>query len=278
LSGSFRLLAVDLDGTLVRRDSSIDPRDRDALRAIRAGGVKIVVATGRLYPGAKASIDELGLQGTQICSDGAHLVDHPSGDDVHVIGLSGHGEAVRATLLESGLSAFVTVGVRVILDDASQGLRRFVEHITPHIEQVSDVYRESVLWVDGTGPSAVVAIGARPQIASVEPRLRSLDIDVLRYDVPGPAEMSSLTMRPHGASKGAALEYVAAEHGVAMGETVAVGDWLNDISMFQRAGRSFAMGHAPPSVKSAASEALQSRGGEGGGIAELVAKVWPDLL
>ena len=50
--------------------------------------------------------------------------------------------------------------------------------------------------------------------------------------------------RAAGGTKGSALAYVAAHHGCTLDETVCVGDWLNDVSMFAVAGRSYAMGQA----------------------------------
>ena len=64
-------------------------------------------------------------------------------------------------------------------------------------------------------------------------------------------------------------------YGVAMAETVCVGDWLNDLPMLKAAGRSFAMGQAPAEVKSAATDVLTKTITTGGGIAEAIARAFP---
>src|SRR5213079_2943265 len=88
---------------------------------------------------------------------------------------------------------------------------------------------------------------------------------VLRDVMPGQWAMMA---RAAGATKGTALEWIAAHHGVEMREVVAVGDWLNDVPMFRVAGCSFAMGHATDEVKAHATEQLRADVTTGGGIAE----------
>jgi hydroxymethylpyrimidine pyrophosphatase-like HAD family hydrolase len=75
-------------------------------------------------------------------------------------------------------------------------------------------------------------------------------------------------VRAAGVDKGTAIDWVARHHGVTAAEVVAVGDWLNDIPMLRRAGRSFAMGQAPLEVKAAATDVLKASAHTGGGLAE----------
>jgi hydroxymethylpyrimidine pyrophosphatase-like HAD family hydrolase len=77
-----------------------------------------------------------------------------------------------------------------------------------------------------------------------------------------------MVVRAAGVDKATALGRIAEHFGVSLDETVAVGDWVNDITMLRAAGRSFAMGQAPDEVKEAASEVLDATVSTGGGIAE----------
>jgi hydroxymethylpyrimidine pyrophosphatase-like HAD family hydrolase len=83
-----------------------------------------------------------------------------------------------------------------------------------------------------------------------------------------------MVVRAAGGTKGTALAWLADHHGLAMEETVCVGDWLNDVSMFGVAGRSFAMGQAPHEVKQAATDVLEETNETGGGIARIVERVF----
>ena len=71
-------------------------------------------------------------------------------------------------------------------------------------------------------------------------------------------------------NKHPALEWIAAHYGVGIEQTVAVGDWLNDVPMLKTAGHSFAMGQAPDDVKRAAGHVLTETSETGGGIARIV--------
>jgi hydroxymethylpyrimidine pyrophosphatase-like HAD family hydrolase len=64
------MIALDLDGTLVRADGSVDPRDAAALRAARRAGVVVVIATGRLVAGALSVARALPIDGPLLCADG----------------------------------------------------------------------------------------------------------------------------------------------------------------------------------------------------------------
>jgi len=273
VTASPRLLAVDLDGTLIRKGGEVAERDRRAIAALRERGITVVVATGRLYAGAREVMAELELSGLQICADGAHLVRHPRGDDVALRGLASAVDAMRTLFARGELALFALAKDRVVVDERSANLNRFVRHIAPDIERVERVLHHPS-WDLEPGPSAVVAFGPVAGIDAVEPALREVDVDVMRYDVPGGFGVSSLAVHPRGASKGEGLRAVADALGVPMGQTVAVGDWLNDVSMLEVAGHSFAMRQAPAVVREAAQHALEATGEHGGGIAELSALLW----
>jgi hypothetical protein len=79
-------------------------------------------------------------------------------------------------------------------------------------------------------------------------------------------------MLRRGVDKADGLTRLCARLGIEREEVVVVGDWLNDLSMFAWAGRSFAMGQAPLSVQEAATDRLAATSAEGGGVAEAIAR------
>ena len=82
----------------------------------------------------------------------------------------------------------------------------------------------------------------------------------------------AMLVRARGPSKGTALAELCAHHGFSLDEAVVVGDWWNDVPMFEVAGRSFAMPAAPAEVKAFTTDQLV---GEGAGIADVIARCWP---
>src|SRR5580698_11376 len=71
----YRLLALDLDGTLLRSDGRVDDRDRDAIAELQRAGVAVTIVTGRLYSGSLAAARACAIAGTIACVEGSHLVD-----------------------------------------------------------------------------------------------------------------------------------------------------------------------------------------------------------
>src|SRR5260370_28554019 len=69
----YRLLARDLDGTIIDPRLNRDPRDGEALARIKAGGVEVIACTGRPFPGALPWVRQLGLDGPIICYQGAQV-------------------------------------------------------------------------------------------------------------------------------------------------------------------------------------------------------------
>jgi len=72
---AIRLVALDIDGTLLRSDKSLAPRTRAAVDAARARGVRVVLVTGRRYPSARRVAEELGGEVPLILHNGALVVD-----------------------------------------------------------------------------------------------------------------------------------------------------------------------------------------------------------
>jgi hypothetical protein len=276
---AYKLLAVDLDGTLVRGDGSVQASDRAALRALSAVGIPVAIVTGRLYSGARPVAEELGIEGPHACVDGALVVEYPSDAEVHHAGIFGAAsELVRREIARDGVATLAIIGDAVVLDPSSASFERHVRHMSPRVDHVARVL-DHPAWSDERGVTAVVSIGLSDRIREAEDVLRGHDgLDVLRHDLPSVDGVSTLVLHARGVSKGTSVALLAKHYGCSVEQTVVVGDWLNDISMFRVAGRSFAMAGAPGEVCDAASDRLESDIFHGGGIAEAVAKSWPGLL
>ena len=76
---TYKLLALDVDGTLVRRDGSIHDEDFRAIQRLQDAGVPVSIATGRLYSGTREVARRIGVLGPIACVDGSHIV-HTEGD------------------------------------------------------------------------------------------------------------------------------------------------------------------------------------------------------
>jgi hydroxymethylpyrimidine pyrophosphatase-like HAD family hydrolase len=128
-------------------------------------------------------------------------------------------------------------------------------------------------WEATRGITALVCVGDERVIQSLQSELRgalgqavyAMAFPIRRFEA---RPDWAIVVRAAGYSKGTALHWLAGHYGVRPEEVVAVGDWFNDVPMFEAAGRSFVMGQAPERVKEAATDRLDADSSTGGGIAE----------
>src|SRR5882762_7555696 len=73
-TGPFKLLAIDLDGTLLDHAGEANDTDVQAIRRLKARGIKVTILTGRLFSGTRPSAELLGIDGPVGCADGSHVV------------------------------------------------------------------------------------------------------------------------------------------------------------------------------------------------------------
>ncbi|WP_437936750.1 HAD family hydrolase [Sorangium sp. So ce341] len=276
---TYKLLALDIDGTLVRRDGSIHDEDLLAIQRLQSAGIPVSIATGRLYSGTREVARRVGVVGPIACVDGSHIV-HTEGD-AHLYSrtISGAHAALLRSITERHATASFLFAQDSIVHDATG---------TPHVHYVrgwshaiAEVERVSShpYWEHEHGLLALVAIGTELQVMAAVEEVRSelgeaafvISFPFLRD---GHTSIWAMMVRASGSTKGTAIAWLAEHYGCATSDVVVVGDWLNDLPMFEVAGRSFAMAQAPDDVKQAATDRLQADGLRGGGIAEAIRRAF----
>lgn len=273
----YKLLVLDVDGTLIRRDGSIRDDDLQAIRRLRAAGIPVTVATGRLYSGTREVARAAGINGPIACVDGSHIV-HTAGDEeLYACTLAGTQATALRAILDRHACAWFLFAQDAIVHDAMG--TPFIHYVRTWSSEIALVERVSAhpYWEHDRGVLALVAVGAEVDIRGAAREIRdqlgpqALVVTFAVLRVPG---MFAMVVRASGATKGTAVAWLAAHHGCAAREVVVVGDWINDMPMFQVAGRSFAMAQAPEAVKQTATDRLEADGAHGGGIAEAIARAF----
>jgi Cof subfamily protein (haloacid dehalogenase superfamily) len=259
-NGGYRLLALDLDGTLLTMDLRIDPRDEAALASARAGGLLVAAATGRPYSGAAPWVDRLGLTEPLICYQGAQvrapgggiLLDHGVPHDLAM-------EVVRFCRERRLHVNAYRDDLLLVEHDTPEG-REYAEHsgLTPHI--VPDL--DSAL---GPTTPKLVIVAARETVEELLPEVRERWAGRLFVATSVP---TYLEMTVPGADKGAALRFVAERLGVPREQVVAAGDGRNDRPMLEWAGLGAAVRGAPRELAEVAD--LEIGPPLSGGIADLL--------
>jgi Cof subfamily protein (haloacid dehalogenase superfamily) len=267
----YRLLALDLDGTLLRADQEVDARDVAAIRELQRAGVTVTIVTGRLLHGATGAARACAIEGAIACIEGSHLVELGTGETLVHHGMADEiAAAVRAAFTANGLTSFVFDAHGIHHDHAGAPYAPYIKTWSPNLR----IVEEDVAWQ--TEPLAAVAVGDAAAIAAARAALgeRADALFCVSFGVNAFPGKQVLMVRTAGPTKGTALAELCRRAGVSLGEAVAVGDWVNDIPMFEVAGRSFVMGSAPDEVRAKATDVLARPAGAGGGIAEAVRRSW----
>ncbi len=252
LPGPPRLVASDLDGTLLRRDGTVAGRTADVLRRVEQAGAVFVMVTGR-PPRWMAEVSrQTHHRGLAVCANGALVY------DLHTE------RVVQSSLIEATAAAEVVAALREELPDIAFGVERpdlgFAHEsgYRPRYEAPRAQPLEELL--DG----GVVKLLARAEgMDSDELLARARAVVGERATLTHSSNDGLLEMSAAGISKASGLAALAAQHGVAQDEVVAFGDMPNDLPMLAWAGHGIAVANAHPEVLAAADEVTASNDEDG---------------
>jgi Cof subfamily protein (haloacid dehalogenase superfamily) len=258
-----RLIATDLDGTIVNHDGSVSPRVVEAFAAAMDVGIRVVFVTGRPPRWMPAIAEATGHSGVGICANGAFVYDMEA-------------ESVLETFaMSAGVAVDATRRVREVLPGAAFALETEVgfghepayrprwDAMTPAgVGPIAGLISGDVaklLVRDDAVPGDDMLMAAQPALAGV--------VEVTHSDVTD----SLLELSALGVTKGRTLARLASQWGIAQDEVVAFGDMPNDVDMLQWAGRGYAVGNAHPLVLEVADERAPSIDDDG--VAQVVERL-----
>ncbi|HLC28985.1 MAG TPA: Cof-type HAD-IIB family hydrolase [Dehalococcoidia bacterium] len=238
----YKLLALDLDGTLLNSGLRLSDANAEAVRAAMERGIQVVLATARFYGIALRTATRLETQTPLICSNGA-LVKCPT-DGAELLHLRlDHGLAREVTTLgdDRGWEMFTTIGDTTymqmrpgIIPERLPGGLKIAERQSDHMDE---------------GQPTCVLVFGEEGVNEIADRF------LLAYEGRAGFSINRPTNSPHyvilthpEADKARALEIVLKDLGVAPEETLAMGDSESDIGMFRLAGLGIAMRNSPDEV------------------------------
>ncbi|MDX3362622.1 MULTISPECIES: Cof-type HAD-IIB family hydrolase [Streptomyces] len=249
-----RLIATDLDGTLLRDDKSVSPRTVAALAAAEKAGVEVFFVTGRPARWMDVVSDHVHGHGLAICGNGAAVVDLHGGPGAHRF------VKVRELARQNALEAVTLVRAAapgtVYAVEQTYGFHQEPDYPKLHMERPDTLAPAEELLAEG-------AVTAREPVLKILAHHPDMDPDAFltlarlavgdRATVTRSSPSALLEISGPGVSKASTLALCCAERGISHEEVVAFGDMPNDVEMLTWAGRSYAMGNAHPDVLAAAS-------------------------
>ena len=252
---AIRLLAVDIDGTLVSEGDLVTPPTRAAMQ-VAHGRMALVLATGRRYRTARAVLSSLGLALPVVCLGGS-LTKGADGRTLDAVAFDpAHIDDLLVLAREHGLALILqrdahalggpdfVVDASVPWNGPTESYVRFGGPVGSSDPSIVRSRHEDVLVVG--------CFGGREELGALEADIAALGrhetVLVPSKKTPG----WYLEVIVGGVSKWTALKRYAARIGVAENTICAVGDALNDLPMIRGAGFGVALGNADPTVKAAA--------------------------
>lgn len=273
---SVRLIAVDIDGTLLNSQFHISEPDLQALRQAHDRGVEVIVVTGRRHMFAMPIVEQLGFDLWVISSNGA-VTRSMKGETFHRDLLPA--ETCRA--LCQGMTEFrgntvltfdkETKGAVVLerMDELNVSIQRWLEKNLQYIDFVIPI--ENSLTTD---PIQAMFCGPISRMQRALDRIAASEVSnqitPLRTEYPE-RDLSIVDILNQGCSKGHALERWAAHRGIAREQVMAIGDNYNDVEMLAFAGVPFIMGNACAELRSNGWRVTRSN--DQGGVAAAVEQV-----
>ena len=254
-----RLVATDLDGTLLRTDGSLSDRTREVLEALDGRGVPVVIVTGRPMRWLGDLRPVVGHHGLAIVSNGAAVYDVAADEARDVRGIEVAAGLELARRIEEGLPGATFAVETVAGISVAPG---FVDG--DRVPPGSRVGSLDELW---TAPALKLLV-RHPE--ADHDRLREGvvqavgDLATPTWSMEGLVEISAT-----GVTKASALAALATELGVGAEDTVAFGDMPNDVPMLRWAGTSYAVANAHPDAVAAAGHRAPANDDDG--VAEVLA-------
>ena len=244
-----RMVAMDMDGTLLLPNGTISPRAARALTGCEERGIKVILASGRSFFNIRAFYKQLGLKSPMLS----------------VNGVRGDASCMGPLLFDSSLPESVTRAILPILraekvhfdlftrydiyDEFLDADFRF--HDVPQIVEEDGMRHEIVVErpdrTDMEGaPHAyklIVMSRDKEKLARIRAALSPFPVDIAA------SGWNNLEIIQPGVNKGTGLARLAAHYGIAREQVMAFGDYWNDVEMLEWAGESFAMENADPQVR-----------------------------
>lgn len=243
-----RLVASDLDGTIIRADGTISTRTLAALRSCERAGVDVVFVTGRPPRWMAPVAETTGHTGIAVCGNGAVVYDLAAERIVQTRALAP--EAVRrtVTMLRSVLPQ------AVFALETLTGFRReplFLPHHAVAVTSPSGPMEDLL-----SDNPVVLKVMCRDETSTADAMLAAarVALDGISEPCHSNANGSMLEIAAVGVSKASTLAELAADRGVPAKDVVAFGDMPNDVPMLRWAGRGYAMANGHPEAIAAADD------------------------
>lgn len=242
----YKLIALDVDGTLLNDDHKLSEENKEAIAEVTRQGGQIVLCTGRSPQNSIPFMEELGLTGYVLGHNGAATVRVEDRKVLHQFGMDGRGlEPYIQYCREKNIHFDVSTAFDMYVDNI-ENLTKEANYMYEHFQIIP---ASLPAWEDFREP--IVKFTVFTQSATLDEAEREWRTWDQQYNILRSGEFFVDFMHPE-ASKGNALKHLAVQLGVPQEQVLSIGNYFNDISMLVYAGLGVAMDNSPVEVKAAA--------------------------
>ena len=264
----YKLIALDMDGTLFNSKKEITQRTKTAIAKAKAKGIKVVLATGRPLDGIKPALSELNLieeSGYVLCFNGALVVNAKTNEAIFECVLNGKdykelaNAAKELNLHHHAFSArhgLITDELNYYTDYEAQINKLNITVVNPQVDILDDEAIIKVMFID---PPEVLAEAMPKMPVWISERYNAFNSSPFFFEITN-----------KNVDKGAGLKQLAQYLNIAQAEVIACGDEANDYSMINYAGLGVAMGNAIDKVKAVANYITDTNDEDG--VAKVIEK------
>lgn len=259
LSAKPRLLAIDVDDTLLEADVTLSNQSIEAVAKAQSAGIHVMLATGRMYRSALPYARRLNMEGYLIVYNGA-LIRSVEGETLWHKPVP-EKEAFRLVEIarEEDISLNLYIDDRLLVDERNEHIRAYEKVAGLEAEEVD--LEAALEWGE---PTKCLFVGDPKRVAAILPQIIQAfpGLQVAR------SKPHYIEMTRRGVTKGEALVAVAEAMDIPIESVVAIGDGENDADMIARAGLGVAVANASDGAKAAAD--LITSAPRGAGVSEVI--------
>ena len=267
MASPYRLIALDLDGTLLTGKRTIRDDSISAIKRVRERGIEVVLVTGRHHTAVYPYHRQLGLDTPAICCNGTYVYDFAAR---RVLTSDPLDKETSRTLVDwterHGIHMLLYSDDVIIYKEINENLRSFLawsdtlpDNVKPYVRPVDSTFHEEVEKAGQIWKFLVTGEDGPAMAAHLDEIADTLPID---YEW---SWENRVDINPRGNSKGRRLEEIVRQKGLSPSEVLAIGDQMNDITMLRFAGMGIAMGNAREEAREIAD--YVTAGNEEGGVA-----------
>ena len=247
----YKLLVLDIDGTLVGKNTIVSEENKAALKRTAAIGLTITLCTGRAPQGAAIVLNQLGLDGYHTFFDGALVINPESRGTIfsQMLDEKALKQAIEWSRINNlELDLYTATEYFAERETWSTTVHRQFFSVAPVIKRFEDI----------NGKENIIKIGTVARSKEESQKVTNFQnqfkgkFNFTRVRTPAYPGVEFINVVSPLVTKGRAVLALAAYLGIGQKEIIAIGDGTNDISLLEAAGFAVAMPHAPDELKAAA--------------------------